>query len=195
MLSKTAMQLGYARASTADQHARLQLDALQAAGCKRIFRDQAGDDQPELAHLLDVARAGDTLVIWRLDRLAPSIRHLLATLTELDKRGVYLRSLREQWDTSAPMGRVVRFVLTGLAQMERDILIERTRDGLQAARARGRVGGRPRLMTPEKVQQAKQMLSRGCKIATVARELGVSRASIYRCAFYQPRPWGEEEKP
>ncbi len=189
-----SLQLGYARASAADQHARQQLDALQAAGCKRIFRDQA-DDQPELVHLLDVARAGDTVVVWRLDRLARSVAHLLATLTELDKRGVYLRSLHEGWDTSAPMGRVVRFVLTGLAQMERDILIERTKDGLEAARARGRVGGRPRLMTPEKVTEAKHMLSRGCKIATVARTLGVSRASIYRCALYEPSAWGEEEKP
>jgi len=92
------------------------------------------------------------------------------------------------------MGRVVRFVLTGLAQMERDILIERTRSGLEAARARGRVGGRPRLMTPEKVAKAKQMESRGCKIATVARELEVSRASFYRCALYELTPWGEEKE-
>ena len=189
------LQLGYARASIADPHAGLQLDALQAAGCKRIFKDQDGHDQSELAHLLDVARAGDAVVVWRLDRLASSVRHLLATLTELEKRGLYLRSLREEWDTSAPMGRVVRFVLTGLAQFERDILVERTRDGLEAARARGRVGGRPRQMTPENVAEAKRMLSRGCKIASVARTLGVSRASVYRTALYEMTPWREEETP
>jgi DNA invertase Pin-like site-specific DNA recombinase len=147
-------------------------------------------DRPGLKAALDYLRPGDTLVVHSLSRLASSVRHLLEIEDELSRRHVELQSLRDDIDTRTPNGSYTFVVLKAVAQLERDILIERTRDGLEAARARGRVGGRPRTMTPEKVTEAKQMLSRGSKIATVARRLGVSRASIYRTALYELTPWG-----
>jgi DNA invertase Pin-like site-specific DNA recombinase len=140
-------------------------------------------------------RPNDTLVAYSLSRLARSGRHVLEIGELLEHRRIELRSLTEGIDKRTPTGRFTFVVLAAVAQLERDILIERTRAGLEAARARGRVGGRPRTTTPEKVTEAKRMLSRGYKIAAVARTLGVSRASIYRCPLYELTPWGEEEKP
>jgi DNA invertase Pin-like site-specific DNA recombinase len=176
--------IGYARVSTADQEPALQLDALHAAGCGRVFTDQASGataERPELAHALDHVRAGDTLVVWKLDRLGRSLRHLIDTVRALEQRGVGLRSLQEHIDTTTPGGRLVFHVFGALAEFERDLIRERTHAGLQAARARGRHGGRPPVMTPEKLRVAREMYdSREHTVAAIAATLGVSRATIYR---------------
>ena len=176
--------LGYARVSTADQHPELQLDALQAAGCYRIFVDTASgalDDRPELTKALDHLRPGDTLVVWKLDRLGRSLRHLIETLTALQQRGVGFRSLQESLDTTTPGGKLIFHIFGALAEFERDLLRQRTQAGLAAARARGRTGGRPPSLTPTKRALARQLYdSRQYTLAEIARTLGVSRASIYR---------------
>lgn len=176
--------LGYARVSTGEQDAALQLDALEQAGCTRVFRDTASgalDDRPELGQVLDHLREGDTLVVWRLDRLGRSLRHLVDTVTTLADRGVGFRSLHESIDTTTPGGRLVFHVFAALAEFERDLIRERTHAGLAAARARGRRGGRPSVMTPDKLAVARGMYaSREHTVAAITATIGVSRASVYR---------------
>ncbi len=141
---------GYARVSTADQNPDLQLDALRAAGCSRIFIDYASGAKtarPELARALDHLRAGDTLIVWKLDRLGRSLPHLVETVKALSDRDVGLRSLQDPIDTTTPGGRLVFHVFAAMAEFERDLIRERTNAGLAAARARGRVGGRPPALT------------------------------------------------
>ncbi len=179
-----AALLGYARVSTGAQDLALQHDALNAAGCLRIFEDTASgalDDRPQLAELLDHLREGDTLVVWRLDRLGRSLRHLIDTVTALADRGVGFRSLRESIDTTTPGGRLVFHVFAALAEFERDLIRERTHAGLAAARARGRVGGRKPSLTPKQIQVARQMHeAKDSTVTEIAKVLGVSRATIYR---------------
>lgn len=179
-----AALLGYARVSTGAQDLALQHDALNAAGCLRIFEDTASgalDDRPQLAELLDHLREGDTLVVWRLDRLGRSLRHLIDTVTALADRGVGFRSLRESIDTTTPGGRLVFHVFAALAEFERDLISERTHAGLAAARARGRMGGRRTVMTPAKLTVAREMYdSRQHTTAAIAAVVGVSRATLYR---------------
>jgi DNA invertase Pin-like site-specific DNA recombinase len=142
--------LGYARVSTTDQQPRLQVDALKRAGCYRVFTETASGtcaDRPTLEQVLDQLRPGDTLVVWKLDRLGRSLRHLVDTITELAERGVGFRSLQEAIDTTTPGGKLVFHVFAALAEFERDLIRERTAAGLAAARARGRHGGRPSVMT------------------------------------------------
>ena len=176
--------LGYARVSTTDQQPHLQVDALQRAGCHRVFTETASGartDRPTLAQLLDQLRPGDTLVVWKLDRLGRSLRHLVDTIAALADRGVGFRSLQESIDTTTPGGKLVFHIFAALAEFERDLIQERTSAGLAAARARGRRGGRPSVMTPHKLQVAREM--HGCgqyTVAAIATTLGVSRASIYR---------------
>ena len=137
-------RLGYARVSTLDQDPALQQDALLKAGCQRIFVDKASgklESRPALDELLEQARPGDTVVVWRLDRLGRSLRHLLETVTELERRGVAFISVTENIDTSTPGGRLVFHLFGALAEFERDLIRERTQAGLAAARARGRRGG------------------------------------------------------
>jgi DNA invertase Pin-like site-specific DNA recombinase len=182
--------LGYARVSTADQRPELQLDALRAAGCARVFVDTASgalDTRPELARALDHLRPGDTLVVWKLDRLGRSLRHLIETLGALEQRGVGFRSLQESLDTTTPGGRLVFHLFGALAEFERDLIRQRTQAGLAAARARGRTGGRPPSMTPTKIALARQLYdARQHTLAEIARTLGVSRASVYRHLGRQP---------
>lgn len=182
--------LGYARVSTADQHPDLQLDALRAAGCYRIFVDTASgalDERPELAKVLDQLRPGDTLVVWKLDRLGRSLRHLIDTVAELQRQDIGFRSLQEHIDTTTPGGKLVFHIFGALAEFERDLIRQRTLAGLAAARARGRTGGRPPSMTPTKIALARQLYdSREHSLAEIARTLGVSRASIYRHLMRQP---------
>jgi DNA invertase Pin-like site-specific DNA recombinase len=176
--------LGYARVSTVDQNPDLQLDALKAAGCYRIFVDKASgalDERRELGRVLDQLRPGDTLAVWKMDRLGRSLRHLIDTVGELERRGVGFRSLQESIDTSTPAGKLIFHIFGALAEFERDLIRERTTAGLTAARARGRAGGRPPIMTPEKLKIARQMYdSREHSIETIAKTVGVSRASLYR---------------
>jgi len=176
--------LGYARVSSAEQNAELQADALAAAGCWRVFTDSASgalDRRPELDRLLEQLRPGDTLVVWRLDRLGRSLRHLLDVVTDLSERGVGFRSLTESIDTTTSGGRLIFHVFGALAEFEREIIRERTLAGLAAARARGRKGGRPALMTPDKVKAARRMYDqRDMTVAEIGAVLGVSRGTVYR---------------
>jgi DNA invertase Pin-like site-specific DNA recombinase len=176
--------LGYARVSTTDQQPHLQVDALQRAGCYRVFTETASgarSDRPTLEQVLDQLRPDDTLVVWKLDRLGRSLRHLVDTVTGLAERGIGFQSLQEQVDTTTPGGKLVFHVFAALAEFERDLVRERTSAGLAAARARGRRGGRPSVMTAPKLQVAREMYSSGqYTVAAIARTLGVSRASVYR---------------
>jgi DNA invertase Pin-like site-specific DNA recombinase len=156
--------LGYARVSTTDQQPQLQVDALTAAGCYRVFTETASGarpDRPTLAQLLDQLRPGDTLVVWKLDRLGRSLRHLVDSVTGLAERGIGFRSLQEAIDTTTPGGKLVFHVFAALAEFERDLIRERTSAGLAAARARGRQGGRPSVMTAHKLKVARDMHGSG----------------------------------
>ena len=176
--------LGYARVSTSDQDAALQIDALNRAGCFRVFVDTASgslEHRPELDKLLDQVRPGDTLVVWRLDRLGRSIRHLIDQLQALAEREVGFRSLQETIDTTSPGGRLVFHVFAALAEFERDLIRERTNAGLAAARARGRTGGRPLSLSPDQSRAARRMYEqKDMTVAQIGTVLGVSRTTIYR---------------
>lgn len=178
--------LGYARVSTTDQDASLQLDALSAAGCYRVWVDTMSgslEHRPELAKLLDQLRPGDTLVVWRLDRLGRSIRHLIDQLQALGERGVGFRSLQETIDTTSPGGRLV---FAALAEFERDLIKERTNAGLAAARARGRTGGRPPRLSVDQVRTARRLYEQqDMTVAQIGDVLGVSRTTIYRALARQ----------
>jgi DNA invertase Pin-like site-specific DNA recombinase len=175
--------LGYARVSTTDQQPQLQVDALERAGCFRVFVETANGaraDRPTLTQVLDQLRPGDTLVVWKLDRLGRSLRHLVDAITGLADRGIGFRSLQEAIDTT-PGGKLVFHVFAALAGFERDLIRERTNAGLAAARARGRCGGRPSVLTGHKLEVAREMYASGqYTVAAIATTLGVSRASIYR---------------
>jgi DNA invertase Pin-like site-specific DNA recombinase len=176
--------IGYARVSTSDQDPALQIDALSEAGCVRIFEERASgalDARPELARLLDHLREGDTVVVWRLDRLGRSLRHLIDVVSELDARKVGFRSLGEGIDTGTAGGKLVFHLFGALAEFERELIRERTKAGLAAARARGRKGGRPRKMTPEKLEVARRMYDSGKhSVSAIAATVGVSRATLHR---------------
>ena len=178
------MLVGYARVSTSDQSPALQRDALKEAGCERIFEETASGarrDRPQLSAALDYMRRGDTLVVWRLDRLARSTRQLIETVEDLDERGVGFRSLTETIDTTSPSGRLVFQIFGAIAEFERALIRERTRAGLDAARARGRVGGRPPgLDAGSKAIAAALLQDPAIPRAEVARQVGVSRATLYR---------------
>ena len=176
--------LGYARVSTDLQDPSLQLDALEEAGVEQVWTEHASgrrDDRRELAALLDYARSGDVLVVWRLDRLGRSVQHLVALLEDLERRGIEFLSLTEALDTTTPGGRLVFHVFAAVAEFSADLTRSRTRAGLEAARRRGRRGGRPTVMTQARAAAADELLARPtAQVAEVARALGVSRATIYR---------------
>jgi DNA invertase Pin-like site-specific DNA recombinase len=178
------MLLGYARVSTDGQDHALQLDALGAAGCENCsWRPGSGSrsDRPDLAKLMEVAREGDMVVCWRLDRIGRSLRHLIEMAERLQQRGIAFRSLTENIDTSTPSGRFLFNILGALSQMEREIIVERTRAGLVAAAVRGRRGGRPAALDASKIRAAKAMLASGNMSAIeVAQQLGCAASTLYR---------------
>jgi DNA invertase Pin-like site-specific DNA recombinase len=178
------MLIGYARVSTLDQTLALQQDALTAAGCEQLYTDTASGsvtDRPGLAQALSHLRTGDTLVVWRLDRLGRSLAHLIETVRQLQQRGVGFRSLQEQIDTTTSGGKLVFHVFGALAEFERDLIRERTHAGLAAARKRGRLFGRPRSLTPRTVEQLRTLAKDGRNtVAEVCQTLGISRATYYR---------------
>ena len=177
------MRIGYARVSTEDQNLTLQTDALQGAGCTRIFQDQMTGsrmDRPGLQEAISHLREDDTLVVWKLDRLGRGVKGLVDLVAELEKRQVHFQSLTDQIDTSTPAGRFFFHVMASLAQMERELIVERTRAGLEAARSQGRVGGRRRMMTESKIESARQLLRSGIAAREVARNLGVAVPTLYR---------------
>lgn len=178
------MLIGYARISTHDQNLALQRDALTAAACEKIFTDVASGAQPcrdGLAEALAHLRGGDTLVVWRLDRLGRSLKHLIETVTELRSRGVGFRSLTEGIETETSGGRLVFHLFACLAEFERSVIQERTRAGLAAARSRGRRGGRPAVLDADEIALARRMHADPANTAAdICRALGVSRATLYR---------------
>ena len=177
------MLLGYARVSTQDQNLDLQIEALTQAGCKRIFEDKISGsraERPGLAKALDMMREGDTLVVWKLDRLGRSVKQLVDLVGALHKQGVQFKSLTDAIDTGTPSGRFFFHVMASLAEMERELIIERTRAGLDVARQLGRKGGRKRLMTDSKIVSANKLLVSGVPPRDVAKNLGVSLPTLYR---------------
>lgn len=177
------MLIGYARVSTQDQNPELQLDALRAGGCEKVFEEKASGakrDRPELAEALKYMRTGDTLVVWKLDRLARSLKQLIETVEELEKQGIGFRSLTESIDTTTANGKLFFHIFGALAEFERSIIRERTIAGLASARARGRVGGRPRALSEADIAKAKAMLrDPGITAQQVADTLGVSLSTLY----------------
>src|SRR3982074_3783578 len=177
------MLIGYARVSTDDQSLSLQRDALNKAGCKRIFTDKARGaptQRPGLADALSHLRKGDSLVVWKLDRLGRSVKGLVDLVGEFETRQVHFQSLTDGIDTKTPAGRFFFHVMASLAQMERELLVERTRAGMPGATGLGRVGGRKRRMTDSKIQSGKTLLRNGVPPKEVARNLGVSIPTLYR---------------
>jgi DNA invertase Pin-like site-specific DNA recombinase len=177
------MLIGYARVSTQDQNLELQRKALIDAGCEKIFDDKVSgsrSERPGLATALGMLREGDTLVVWKLDRLGRSVKHLVDLVGELDELGVHFRSLTDSIDTSTASGRFFFHVMASLAEMERELTVERTRAGLEVARSLGRVGGRKRKMTDSKLESARRLLAGGVPVKDVAKNLGVSVPTLYR---------------
>ncbi len=178
------MNIGYARVSTDDQKLDLQMDALRASNVNKIYQDTASGaktDRNGLDQALKYARPGDTLVVWKLDRLGRSLKHLIDVVNDLSQRGIFFKSLRENIDTSSSGGKLTFHLFGALAEFERDIIRERTMAGLEAARARGRFGGRPRSLNEKQTMQARQLMSNKANNASdVAKTLGVSRATLYR---------------
>jgi len=177
------MRIGYARVSTAEQSLALQLDALRDAGCERVFTEQASAvHTPRLGlhEARSYLRAGDILVVWKLDRLGRSVKGLVDLVGALAAEGVQFQSLTDGIDTTTPHGRFFFHLMASLAQMERELIVERTQAGLEAARKRGRVGGRKRRMTPSKIASAQQLLRGGMPPREVAHNLGVSVPTLYR---------------
>lgn len=180
---KEDMLIGYARVSTDDQDLSLQLDALTKAGCGKIFSDKASGAAAQRAGLADAVshlRTGDALVVWKLDRLGRTVKGLVDMVSELEASGVQFRSLTDGIDTSTGPGRFFFHVMAALAQMERELIVERTRAGLDAARKRGRLGGRRPKMTDKKLQAARKLLRAGMRPREVAENLGVSVPTLYR---------------
>ncbi len=182
-LRDKGLLIGYARVSTQDQNLELQTEALRNAGCKKIFEDRASGSRAErlgLTQARESLRAGDTLVVWKLDRLGRSVKQLVELVGELQNEGVQFKSLTDSIDTGTASGRFFFHVMASLAEMERELIVERTRAGLEIARQLGRTGGRKRVMTEGKVKAAKKLLSSGVPARDVASNLGVSVPTLYR---------------
>jgi DNA invertase Pin-like site-specific DNA recombinase len=174
--------IGYARVSTLDQDPTLQLDALAAAGCSKVFDDRASGaraDRPGLRQALDYVRDGDVLVVWKLDRLGRSLAHLIETVASLEQRGVGFRSITEAIDTTTPGGRLVLHLFGALGEFERDLIRERTRAGLIAAAARGRKGGRKPVVDADKLERACGMVAKGLTVREAAARLRVGKTALY----------------
>jgi DNA invertase Pin-like site-specific DNA recombinase len=178
------MLIGYARVSTQDQTLDLQKDALQKIGCSRIFTDMVSGSVTErvgLTEALQFLRAGDALVVWRLDRLGRSLQHLIETISTLQQRAIGFRSLAENIDTTTPGGKLIFHVFGALAEFERDLIRERTQAGLTAARARGRRGGRPILLNAKQRQLLQTLYSdKSSRIADILSTLHISKSTLYR---------------
>lgn len=192
------MLIGYARASTQDQNLELQREALNVAGCQRLFEDKISGtraDRPGLGQALETLREGDTLVVWKLDRLGRSVKQLVDLVASLQQQGVQFRSLTDSIDTGTHSGRFFFHVMASLAEMERELIAERTRAGLAVARQHGRTGGRKRRMTDSKIVSARKLLATGVPPKEVARNLGVSVPTLYRWVPASEIPQAPNAKP
>jgi len=177
------MLIGYARVSTSDQNLSLQKDALLKVDCEKIYEDEISgtrEFKPGLTKALEMLREGDTLIVWKLDRLGRSVKNLISLISDLNAKGIHFKSITDSIDTSTPSGRFFFHVMASLAEMERELIVERTKAGLEAAKKLGRKGGRKRVMTESKVNSAKKLLASGVLPKDVANNLGVSLATLYR---------------
>src|SRR5215218_7248254 len=178
------MYIGYARVSTEEQNLDLQRDALHKANCEQIFTDQVTGTKarrPGLEDALSHLRAGDILVVWRLDRLGRSLRHLIDTVTDLQEKGIGFKSLQESIDTTTSGGKLVFHIFGALAEFEREIIRERTQAGLQSARSRGRTGGRPKALSLKEVQMLRNMAAdKSLTVSDICKTLGIGRTTFYR---------------
>jgi len=178
------VKIGYARVSTLDQHLDLQMQALKKAGCKRIFREKVSGvsrQRPEFQRMLEQLRDGDTVIVWKLDRLARSTRDLLETMETIREVGARFQSLSEPWaDTTTHAGKLIMTVFAGIAEFERDLIRERTTTGRDAARDRGVSFGRPRKLNPEQTKLAQRLISEGKPVRQIAETFNVHAATIYR---------------
>lgn len=178
------MKYGYARVSTDDQNPALQLAALKKAGCEQVFKDEgisgATTKRPALARCLKALQAGDTLIVWKMDRLGRSLRDLIAMLDELKGRGVRFQSLTEAIDTETPTGRAMWQMIGVLAELERSLITERTRAGVKAAQSRGVKFGRKPKLTGQQIAHARKLIDAGEAVPEVAKLLSVDRATVYR---------------
>jgi DNA invertase Pin-like site-specific DNA recombinase len=177
------MLIGYARVSTYEQTLNLQQDALHKAECSKIFTDTASGAKTErkgLEEVLNYVRKGDTLVVWRLDRLGRSLPHLITTMTDLEARGIGFKSLTENIDTTTSGGKLIFHIFGALAEFERNLIRERTQAGLTAARARGKKGGRPNALTLRQRSIARELYEKQHPIAEICRILKISKATLYR---------------
>ncbi|HAT66365.1 MAG TPA: resolvase [Flavobacteriaceae bacterium] len=177
------MKVGYARVSTADQHLRMQEDALKSAGCQEIFHDIASGTKtarPGLAEALAYLRDGDTIVVWKLDRLGRSIQHLIQTVKELSDKNIGFQSLQENIDTTTSGGKLIFHIFSALAEFEKDLIAERTKAGLKAARVRGKMGGRPPLLDNRQINRMIEMYDEGKNtVAEICKIYDISRPSFY----------------
>ena len=178
------MLIGYARVSTNDQTLSLQVDALTKASCEKLFTDHISGtkaERPGLRDAMSHLRAGDTLVVWRLDRLGRSLHHLIDTVTELEQRGIGFKSLQENIDTTTSGGKLVFHIFGSLAEFEREVIKERTAAGLEAARARGKVGGRPRRLDEKTAEMARRLYAdRHNSVSEICKTLGITRMTLWR---------------
>lgn len=177
------MEVGYARISTQDQTIDAQVDALEASGCERVFTEVASGSKKGRAVLhqvLEFLRPGDTLVVFKLDRVARSLSHLIELMNHLQSKGIGFRSLTEEINTTTPGGKLLFHLMAAIAEFERDLIRERTMHGLKAARAKGRIGGRPRQMTEDKIDAVRTLLENGTPVKDAAAAVGVSVPTLYR---------------
>ncbi len=180
------MLIGYARVSTMDQNPQMQIDALEQAKCKRIFREKISGskkDRPELQAALDYMREGDTLVVWKLSRLARSIRQIIATSLDLEQRKITLKVLTQNIDTGTPEGRLYFHITAAFDEFQRELIVENTRAGLAAVHKRGRKGGRPPSMTEDKIRNAESMIKDSANypfISDIIKQLEIGRTTFYR---------------
>ena len=177
------MQIGYARVSTLDQNLDLQLDALKQFGCEKIFQEKITGTKikrEQLQNAIDYLRAGDVLVVWKLDRLGRSLKDLLLIVNEMNQKGIGLKSLHENIDTTTSTGKLIFHIFASLAEFEKDVIKERTNAGLKAARARGRVGGRPKKLSDKQMNLLKTLhQDKDTSIADISKILGISKKTIY----------------
>lgn len=186
------MKIGYARVSTKEQNLSLQMDALEKEGCKEIFQEKisgAKADRPELRKMIDQLRAGDIIVTWKLDRMGRSLRDLVNLMNEIQEKGAGLKSLHDSIDTSTPQGKLTFHLFASLAEFERDIIRERTKAGLEAARARGRKGGRPKGLSKEaqdKAMIAETLYKQGeMTVTQICKHLDIARSTLYKYLRYR----------
>lgn len=186
------MKVGYARVSTTDQNLDLQIDALEKEGCEKIYQEKisgAKMDRPEFNKMGETLRKGDVVVVYKLDRLGRSLRHLVETIADFQEKGVGFKSINDPIDTTTSQGRLIFNIFASLAEFERDLIRERTQAGLTSARARGRLGGRPKGLSEEAQQTARvcESLYREGELSVnaIARQLGISKATLYKYLRYR----------